>query len=136
MPHLREASKALGRVNTLAAELKDPFIVSRILTWREAVSSSAIEGTNSTLDELLSVEERDLEDVQAVTDATAQVRDYARLLETRIPHAADRGPEVFTVDLIRDLHRNVMASDSAYQDEPGVLRKNVVWIGGGGNEGA
>ena len=133
LPHLRAASEALGRVNALAAELKDPFIVSRILTRREAVSSSAIEGTNSTLDELLNMEERDLDDGQAVTDATAQVRDYARLLEIIIPHAAEMGPEVFTVDLIRDLHRNVMASDSAYEDEPGVLRKNVVWIGGGGN---
>lgn len=134
LPHLRAASEALGRVNTLAAELKDPFIISRILTRREAVSSSAIEGTNSTLDELLSVEERDVdEDGEAVTEATAQVRDYARLLETIVPRAAEQGPAVFTVDLIRSLHRNVMASDSAYQDEPGVLRKNVVWIGGGGN---
>ncbi len=134
LPHLRAASEALGRVNTLAAELKDSFIVSRILTRREAVSSSAIEGTNSTLDELLNMEERDLEDDgQAVTEATAQVRDYTRVLETIVPQAAERGPAVFTVDLIRDLHRNIMASDSAYQDVPGVLRKNVVWIGGGGN---
>ena len=53
LPRLRAATAALARVATLAAELKDPFIVSRILSRREAVSSSAIEGTNSTLDELL-----------------------------------------------------------------------------------
>ncbi|WP_347341520.1 Fic/DOC family N-terminal domain-containing protein [Bradyrhizobium pachyrhizi] len=45
------------RIETLAAELKDPYLISRILPRREAISSSAIEGTNSTLDELLSGEE-------------------------------------------------------------------------------
>ncbi|WP_439366027.1 Fic/DOC family N-terminal domain-containing protein [Bradyrhizobium sp. DASA03005] len=37
--------------------MKDPYVVSRVLTRRVAVSSSSIEGTQSTLDELLSVEE-------------------------------------------------------------------------------
>lgn len=134
LPHLRAASEALGRVNTLAAELKDRFIVSRILTRREAVSSSAIEGTNSTLDELLNVEERDADEAgEAITDATAQVRNYAHSLEAILPRAAALGPEVFTPELIRGLHRNVMASGSAYQDSPGALREDVVWIGGGGN---
>ena len=52
-----EANAAMARVQTLAAELKDPYLISRILPRREAVSSSSIEGTNSALDELLSVEE-------------------------------------------------------------------------------
>nr|WP_244978889.1 Fic/DOC family N-terminal domain-containing protein [Bradyrhizobium pachyrhizi] len=52
-----ERRTALVRIETLAAELKDPYLISRILPRREAISSSAIEGTNSTLDELLSGEE-------------------------------------------------------------------------------
>jgi hypothetical protein len=51
------ANAALVRVRTLAAELEDPYLISRILPRREAVSSSSIEGTHSTLDELLSIEE-------------------------------------------------------------------------------
>jgi Fic family protein len=131
LPRLRAATAALARVATLAAELKDPFIVSRILSRREALSSSAIEGTNSTLDELLNVEEH--EDGTAVSDATAQVRDYATILEALVPRAAAQGPAVFDVALVRDLHRTVMQSDSSYPDKPGVLRKQVVWIGGGGH---
>src|SRR3569623_1902563 len=50
------ASEAMARIDAIAAELRDPYLISRILTRREAVSSSAIEGTNSTLDELLAVE--------------------------------------------------------------------------------
>lgn len=131
LPRLRAATAALARVATLAAELKDPFIVSRILSRREALSSSAIEGTNSTLDELLNVEEH--EDGSAVSDATAQVRDYATVLEALVPRAAALGPAVFDVALVRDLHRTVMKSDSSYPEKPGALRKHVVWIGGGGH---
>lgn len=57
LARLKAAEAALVRIETLAAELQDPYLISRILPRREAVSSSSIEGTNSTLDELLSVEE-------------------------------------------------------------------------------
>src|SRR5438093_985376 len=45
---LSAAEAALARIDTIAASLEDPFLISRILPRREAVSSSAIEGTNST----------------------------------------------------------------------------------------
>ncbi|MCW2239169.1 Fic family protein [Azospirillum canadense] len=122
------ANQALARIDTLAADLHDPYLLSRVLTRREAVSSSGIEGTNSTLDELLSVEET--EDGEA-TDAAAQVRDYALALDVLLPRAQAAGPAIFTVDLIRNLHRAVMKGDTAYQDVPGDFRQVVAWIGGG-----
>lgn len=131
LPRLRAASAALARVNTLAAELEDPFILSRILTRREAVSSSAIEGTNSTLDELLNVEESEGDDT--VTGAAAQVRDYASVLELFIPRAQKEGPALFDIALVQELHRRVMKNDPDYRDDPGAIRSKVVWIGGGGN---
>lgn len=123
---------ALARVEALVAELRDPWLVSRVLVRREAISSSAIEGTNSTLDELLAVEET--EGGQDGSDEAArQVRDYALCLDTLIPEARTRGPEVFTVDLVRDLHRAVMRNDPDYRDIPGEFRTAVVWIGGRGD---
>jgi hypothetical protein len=71
LARLSAADTALAKKETLAAELKDPYLISRILPRREAVSSSAIEGTNSTLDELLSIEEN--EDSEQ-GDAAVQVR--------------------------------------------------------------
>jgi Fic family protein len=129
LPRLREASQAIAKVTALADELRDPYILSRVLSRREAVSSSAIEGTNSTLDELLSVEEGD----DASTEAAAQVRDYARVLESLLPQARERGHAIFTMDLIKGLHSAVMQGDSSYQDKPGEFREIVVWIGGSGN---
>ncbi len=131
LPRLREATAALAKIATYAAELADPFVLSRILTRREAVSSSAIENTNSTLDELLNIEEED--GSETVSAATAQVRDYARVLERFLPRAQKEGPGLFDRTLIQELHRRVMANDPDYQDKPGALRTEVVWIGGRGN---
>lgn len=121
------AIDALATVATLAREIGDPYVVSRLLPRREAVSSSAIEGTNSTLDELLAVEE-DAE--EAVQDAVRQVRDYALTLEALIPRAQAEGPAFFTEDTICALHRTVMRGDASYRYQPGALREIVVWIGG------
>lgn len=124
---LRAATEALARVDTLAAELKDPYLISRTLTRREAVSSSSIEGTNSTLDELLTLEETA---DGSMSEAAAQVRDYALALDGMVPRVQERRHELFDIALVQELHRKVMHGDSHYRDEPGALRRVVVWIGG------
>ncbi len=127
----QRAIEALARVRALAADMADPYVVSRLLVRREAVSSSSIEGTNSTLDELLSLEEEAGEEQR---DAARQVRDYALALDRLIPRAAGEGPAIFTPELVAELHREVMRSDPRYADVPGMLRTHVVWIGGGGHD--
>src|SRR5260370_2672123 len=124
---LSAADAALTKIDTIAAALKDPFLISRILLRREAVSSSSIEGTNSTLDELLSMEETGTAEAK---DAAIQVRDYALALEEIIPRARSEKYSIFTVGLVKELHKKVMAGDSDYKDVPGELRSRVVWIGG------
>ena len=94
------AAEALARLDLLAAELKDTYIISRVLTRREAVSSSAMEGTNSTLDELLSVEETTDEEIRG---HAAQVRDYALALDHLIPRAQAEGSCVFTVEIVQEV---------------------------------
>lgn len=125
-----EAMAALTRLETLTSELRDSWLFSRVLLRREAVSSSAIEGTQSTLDELLAVEEGDFGDDDERRSAAIQVRDYALSLETFLPEAKRRGPRVFDLDLVQNLHRAVMRGDKQYEDVPGELRSRVVWIGG------
>lgn len=127
---LSAADAALARIDTLAAELKDPYLISRILPRREAISSSSIEGTNSTLDELLSIEETGGGEQN---DAAVQVRDYAIALDDYVPRARAEKHKIFTTELVQDLHRTVMAGDTGYKDKPGQFRNIVVWIGGGGN---
>lgn len=128
LARLEAATRALERVQTLATALRSPFLVSRVLPQQEALSSSAIEGTYSTLDELLAAEID--EETEETSGGTAQVRDYAIALESLLPEAREIGRDIFTIDLIHQLHRALMASDPHYPDEPGKLRQIVVWIGG------
>jgi Fic family protein len=128
LARLEAAGRALARVDALAVDLGDPYLVSRVLTRREAVSSSKMEGTNSTLDELLAVEETEDGDAKA---AAAQVRDYALALDALLPRAHAVGPKIFTLDLVQEIHRAVMKGDGAYKDVPGEVRRVVVWIGAG-----
>ena len=122
----QESIKALARIEVMAEDYHDPYVLSRVLSRKEAISSSSIEGTNSTLDELLSVEEG--EDAQS---AARQVREYARVLEQLLGRARELGPDIFTIELLKDLHASVMKDDDGYDDVPGEFRQRVVWIGGG-----
>jgi Fic family protein len=125
-----QAAEAIGRLDVYAKELSDPYILSRILTRREAVSSSAIEGTHSTLDELLSLEETE---EGTRSHEVPQVRNYALALDQFIPRARTIGSDLFNVDLVTELHRAVMRGDTTYRDIPGEFRQIVVWIGGRGD---
>jgi len=121
------AERAMATVEAYAATLHDPYIVSRILTLQEAVSSSAIEGTHSTLDELLAAEETQDEGART---SVKLVRRYAIALESYVKRAAQLGPEIFTQRLVRNIHRRVMRDDPDYPDTAGDLRTRTVWIGG------
>ncbi|WP_048431228.1 Fic family protein, partial [Methylobacterium indicum] len=128
LDRLVAASAALGKVQAIAREMADPYVISRILKRQEAVSSSSIEGTNSTLDELLAGEDANEDGRSEVR----QVRDYAQLLDLLLPQAMERGYKVFDLDLVRRLHSEVMKSDPDYKDQLGELCDSVVWIGGKG----
>lgn len=127
------AQAAVTEINLLVKELQDPYLISRVLTRKEAVSSSSIEGTHSTLDDLLTGEEADPD---TMTSETKQVRDYAVALEQVIPLVQENGHSAFSIELIKGLHRSVMQSDPDYRDKPGEFRTTVVWIGGEGHIGS
>jgi Fic family protein len=129
LPRLVAATKAMATVSTIASEMADPYLVSRILTRREAVSSSSIEGTNSTLDELLATDDAE----EGGNDETRQVRDYALVLDELVPAARRSGSAFFTKELLDALHERVMRSDPSYKGERGAYRREVVWIGGRGD---
>jgi Fic family protein len=120
------ALHAISRIDNLAATLGEPYYISRILARQEAIKSSSIEGTNSTLSELLNAEE----EIEEGTNDTRQVYDYALLLERLVPQANERREEFFELTLIGDIHYELMKSNEEYKDHPGHIRTGTVWIGG------
>lgn len=125
-----KAIRALGTMTAEARKIENAYQTSRILIRREALASSSIEGTHSTLDELLEVEETHTDEGTA---EARQVRDYALILDEVLPRVQRDGAGSFSLDLIRELHQRVMRDDNSYQDSPGDLRTRVVWIGGSGD---
>ena len=123
--------KAIQKADRIAATLPDHFALSRILVRQEAVNSSSMEGTHSTLDAVLEAEES--EEDEEIDDATSQVKGYALALEDSMRAVQKIGREAFSLSFIQRLHVNVMMGDKDYKDVPGALRKSVVWIGGGKN---
>ncbi|MFZ1105211.1 MAG: Fic/DOC family N-terminal domain-containing protein [Hyphomicrobiaceae bacterium] len=124
---LDSAIASIGRADALAKTYPNHFLLSRVLVRQEAVTSSAIEGTYSTLDHLLEMEESDDEE-----DAEGrQVRSYAWALERALGQIERNRCDGFSVGLIRDLQREVVKDDPDYRNEPGRIRDHVVWIGGG-----
>jgi Fic family protein len=122
----------------LAASNQHHFFLSRILVRQEAVASSAIEGTHSTLDHLLEVEAEDPAQQEQADAEAKQVRNYAIALERVLGDVERNRYDAFRTGLIRDLQREVMKDDPEYERRhhglsPGQFRPagTIVHIGGG-----
>jgi Fic family protein len=128
----RAALEAIGRANALARSFPEHFLLSRILVRQEALTSSAIEGTHSTLDQLLAAEEAtDVFEEKQISSADRQVKSYALALEKALSDVQRNRYDAFSIGLIRDLQREVVKDDPKYRFTPGEIRSHVVHIGGG-----
>jgi Fic family protein len=123
---LAGAGTALGRLDGVAATLPNPELFVAMYVRREAVLSSQIEGTQSTLDDVLAFEidsdrsklPRDIEEV--VNYVTAMNYGLARL-ET-LP---------LSLRLLREIHGKLLAGGRGSEKSPGEFRHSQNWIGGG-----
>lgn len=122
-----QAMTALGRMAGTPATGIMRFLRARMMSRQEALSSSGMEGTQSTLDAVLGLDNDTDEDASA-----RQVRSYAIALDRLVPKALEDGPDLFSVRLFEELHAHVMADAPSYRDQPGRFRDRVVWIGGRG----
>ena len=122
---LEAASLALGRLEG-ANQLLEPTLFVYSYVRKEAVLSSQIEGTQSSLSDLLLFE---LDQVPGVPrDDAAEVSRYVAALE----HGLQRLREDFPLSnrLIRELHGILLSGGRGASKEPGEFRRSQNWIGG------
>lgn len=122
---IERATLALGRLDSITLLLPDPYIFLYTYVRREAVLSSQIEGTQSTLDDLLLYELEDapgvpLDDVKEVSNYVAALNHGLELLQ-ELP-LCNR--------VIRELHSVLLVSGRGSGKAPGEFRKTQNWIGG------
>jgi Fic family protein len=122
---LSEADQALGRLAGVGRQLPNPHILIRPYLRREAVSSSRIEGTQSTLGEVLAAEAQLLPE----TPDTREVLNYVRAFEIGLERLRTLP---LSTRLIREMHSELMRGVRGAEREPGEFRRSQNWIGGRG----
>jgi Fic family protein len=125
---LSEADYALGRLDGAVLTLPNPDLFVFMSVRKEAVLSSQIEGTQSSLQNLLAAEAR-LHDPDAPSDV-GEVVNYVRAMS----HGLQRmSTQPISVGLIREIHAVLMEGVRGGGLAPGVLRTSQNWIGPGGS---
>ena len=124
---LSEATTALGRLDGLAGSLPNPELFVASYVRREAVLSSQIEGTQSSLDDVLA-HEVEARTHELPTDV-AETVNYVRAIRIGLS-LLDELP--LSGRLIRRVHEELMTGVRGQERSPGEFRKTQNWIGPGG----
>ena len=123
---LESAVLALGRLDGVATLLPDEALFLYAYVRKEAVLSSQIEGTQSSLSDLLLFE---LDEAPGVPlDDVREVSNYVAALE----HGLRRLRENFPLSnrLIREIHGVLLSGGRGSTKAPGEFRRSQNWIGG------
>lgn len=121
-----QAAMAIGRLDGISALLPAPDIFLYAYVRKEAVVSSQIEGTQSSLSDLLMYELEaapgvPVDDVQEVSNYVAAQNHGLRRLREGFP---------LSLRLIQEIHAILMAGVRGGTKEPGEFRRSQNWIGG------
>ena len=123
---LERATLALGRLDSITTLLPDPQLFLYAYVRREAVLSSQIDGTQSSLSDLLLFE---LEEAPGVPfDDVVEVSNYVAALEHGMGRL--RGGFPLSNRLIREMHEQLLARGRESEKQPGEFRRSQNWIGG------
>jgi len=117
---------ALGRLDSVSTLLPDTALFLYMYVRKEAVLSSQIEGTQSSLSDLLLFE---IDEAPGVPfDDVREVSNYVRALE----HGVRRVREGFPISnrLFREIHAQLLAKGRGSEKQPGEFRTSQNWIGG------
>lgn len=125
---MSEADRALSELAGVARMLPNPHLLIRPFIGREAVLSSRIEGTRTSLSELLAFE-GDADDAQAQSSDVFEVANYVHALEYGLS-------QVDTIPvcnrLIKEMHQRLMTGVRGDNQDPGNFRRIQNWIGAPG----
>ena len=122
----QRASIALGKLDSVTDFLPDPSLFLYSYIRKEALLSSQIEGTQSTLDDLLCFEAADL--LGAPTDDVQEVSNYVAAMNHGIARLKEGFP--LSLRLLREIHAELLQKGRGHQKQPGEFRTSQNWIGG------
>lgn len=127
LPIVARATKALGELSGIGRTVQNPLLLIRPFMRREAVASSKIEGTVTTLNELFLFE---VDEQRAPTPGDArEVFNYVRALEFALKQLEELP---VSSRLIKGAHEILLANVEKHRGStiiPGEFRSDQNWIG-------
>ncbi len=124
---LSSADRALGRLDGSIETLPNPNLFVLMYVRKEAVLSSQIEGTQSSLQDVLAAEAKVL--TSTLPKDVDEVINYVGAMS----YGLERLRELpISVRLIKEIHERLLQGVRGAQLTPGELRRSQNWIGPGG----
>jgi Fic family protein len=124
---LSKADRALGRLDGSIQTLPDPDLFVMMYVRKEAVLSSQIEGTQSSLNDLLELE-ASIADARRPADV-GEVVNYVRAMNYGLKRLHDLP---ISSRLIREIHAELLEGVRGRHLDPGQIRRTQNWIGAQG----
>jgi Fic family protein len=123
---IARADQALGRLDGITSILPSTRLFVFMYVRKEALLSSQIEGTQSSLSDLLLLENNEtpfvpLDDVQEVSN-------YVVAMSHGLKRMSDGFP--LSLRLIKEMHEKLLAHGRGSAKQPGEFRTSQNWIGG------
>jgi Fic family protein len=122
---LSAADRAVGELAGLGHALPDPHLLIKPFIRREAVLSSRIEGTRTSLGQLYSYEATQLT-LFEFPDDVLEVNNYVQALQYGLSRLATLP---VSLRLVRELHARLMEGVRGQEWTPGEFRRSQNWIG-------
>jgi Fic family protein len=126
---LSKADRALGRLDGSVVTLPNPDLLVFMYVRKEAVLSSQIEGTQSSLQDLLAAE-ADLFESADIPRDVDEVINYVEAMNYGLRRLAALP---VSVRLIREIHERLLRGVRGSRLTPGELRRSQNWIGPAGS---
>ena len=125
LTRLSAADRALGRLDGITMLVADHALFLYMYVRKEAVLSSQIEGTQSTLADLLRFE-TEAKSGQPIDD----IREVSNYVDAIMYGLGRLKQFPLSLRLIRELHARLLQSGRGETKDPGEFRRSQNWIGG------
>lgn len=124
-----KADRSLARLDGMLSEKSYANVLLSPMMTQEAVLSSRIEGTRSTIDEVYSLEAGE-ESTEAQKLDVQEILNYREAMRFATHSLKERG---LTLGLIKEMHAILLQSVRGQNKHPGLVRDTQNWIGAPGS---
>jgi Fic family protein len=124
--YLEKATIALAELNNISRSIPNTSLFIYMYVRKEALLSSQIEGTQSSLSDLMLFEHK--QKLEVSLDDVEEVSNYVKAIAYGLEKIKNGFP--LSLRLLREIHGILLKSNRGSKKSPGEFRRSQNWIGG------